>query len=137
MTSGCVSQTYEWAHVHGTDPENPENYRSLCKSCHQIYDRQTGSDNANAKLTDAQAAEIRARYKAGGISQQALGDEFGVSQGAISLIVLGRTYRQPACPADPPRHPRARKRRQPGQPLIHVRQPVKGTETLITEQACP
>jgi hypothetical protein len=44
-----------------------------------------------AKLTDAQALEIIARYGPGGIiSQQALADEYGVAQPSISLILRGK-----------------------------------------------
>lgn len=40
-----------------------------------------------AKLSVAQVEQIRARYLAGGVSQQALADEYGVSQNAISKLV--------------------------------------------------
>jgi hypothetical protein len=89
---GCKSLTYEWAHIHDTDPGDPSNYVSLCKTCHQRYDKQTGADHARAKLTAENAAEIRHRYAAGGISQQALADEFLVGQTVISRIVLGNAY---------------------------------------------
>ena len=45
------------------------------------------------KLTDAQIGEIRTRYWEGGALQQALADEFGVSQGAICLIIHNRSRR--------------------------------------------
>lgn len=41
------------------------------------------------KLTHEQANTIRTRYAAGGISQQALADEFGVSQKMVSNIARG------------------------------------------------
>lgn len=91
--AGCKSRAYEWAHVHGTGQGNPQNYISLCKTCHASYDEQVGSAHANAKVTDEQVRAIRERYAAGGISQQALGALFGVHQGTISKIVLGKTYR--------------------------------------------
>jgi len=47
----------------------------------------TGSDNQNAKLTEALVAEIRERYSAGGVTQRALATEFGVSQNAVGCIV--------------------------------------------------
>ncbi|GAB2695886.1 helix-turn-helix domain-containing protein [Kitasatospora kifunensis] len=92
-TAGCKSRKLEWSHVHETDPSVPQNYRSLCKTCHQRYDSQTGADHANAKLTALQVELIRQRYKAGGTSQQALADEYGVSQSAISRITRRRHYR--------------------------------------------
>lgn len=90
---GCVSNKYEWAHIRGTDPGDPANYRALCKTCHQSYDKQTGADHANAKLTMAQVAEIRERYAASRISQEVLAAEYGVSQGVISGIVRGKSYK--------------------------------------------
>lgn len=57
--------------------------------------RAAGEGNGRSKLTLAQVAEIRTRYAAGGISQQALGDEFGVSQFAVSQIVRGKRYAPP------------------------------------------
>lgn len=49
-----------------------------------------GETHANAKLTNAQAAEIRQRWP--GTRQVDLAAEYGVSQVAISLIVRGKTY---------------------------------------------
>lgn len=49
-----------------------------------------GENSPGAKLTAAQVSEIRARYAAGGISQQALADEFGVRQPLVSRIISGK-----------------------------------------------
>lgn len=46
----------------------------------------TGERNPAAKLTDAQTQQIRDRYKSGEL-QQALADEFGVTQVRVSQIV--------------------------------------------------
>jgi hypothetical protein len=35
---GCTSISFEWAHIHDTDPYNVENYVELCASCHRKYD---------------------------------------------------------------------------------------------------
>lgn len=43
---------------------------------------------------DGQVAEIRRRYAEGGISQIALGREFGVSQQTVSAIVQGTTWQE-------------------------------------------
>jgi predicted transcriptional regulator len=43
-------------------------------------------------LTVVQVQEIRDRYAAGGISQQALADEYGVRQNTISRIVLRKVW---------------------------------------------
>lgn len=46
------------------------------------------------KLTGAQVAEIRSRYKPGVVTQQALADEYGVSQQVISGIVRGKSWQK-------------------------------------------
>jgi hypothetical protein len=51
-----------------------------------------GQRHVNSKLTNAQAVEIRARYKNGEL-QVPLAKEYGVSQRAISLIVRGESYK--------------------------------------------
>lgn len=48
-----------------------------------------------AKLSDAQVAEIRSRYAAGGIRQKDLGAMYGVNQAHVSGLVRGE-YRVPA-----------------------------------------
>jgi hypothetical protein len=50
-----------------------------------------GQYHSNSKLTNAQAAEIRARLRAGEL-QIPLSKEYGVSQRVISLIKRGETY---------------------------------------------
>lgn len=50
----------------------------------------------DARLTIEQAAQIRVRYAAGGVSQETLADEYGVTQRVISLIVRRKTYKQVA-----------------------------------------
>lgn len=47
-----------------------------------------------SRLTAAQAAAIRHRYAAGGVTQQSLADEFGVSASAVQGILYGRTWRR-------------------------------------------
>ena len=51
-----------------------------------------GERNGRAKLTQAQADEIRVMYAAGGVSQQRIADLYGISQFAVSQIVLGKRY---------------------------------------------
>jgi hypothetical protein len=46
-----------------------------------------GESNGRCKLTTAQVAEIRARYRETHQTQQSLADEYGVSQPQISFIV--------------------------------------------------
>lgn len=56
--------------------------------------RPRGADHYAAKLTTEQVAHIRGRYAGGGISQAALGQEFGVGQTAVSRIVIGKGWRE-------------------------------------------
>ncbi len=50
--------------------------------------RTRGERHGGAKLTESDVVKIRSLYAAGGVSHRDLGREFGVSQGAIRLIVL-------------------------------------------------
>jgi hypothetical protein len=50
-----------------------------------------GEKHTNAKLTNAQAEDIRCKYSAGA-TQSSLSKEYGVSQVAISLIIRKVTY---------------------------------------------
>lgn len=49
--------------------------------------RPKGSRNSRVRVTDEQKAEIRERYQAGGVTQQALAEEFGIDQTYVSIIV--------------------------------------------------
>jgi hypothetical protein len=93
-SAGCSSITYEWAHIHGTDRGDPQNYWSLCKSCHIKYDNQRGGGNVRARLSDEQAAEIRGIYAARHLKQNALAGLYGVSPSTISKIVRGISYQE-------------------------------------------
>lgn len=53
----------------------------------------SGENAGFAKLTNAQAAEIRVRYAAGGVFQCDIAKDFGVSVCSISQIVNNRSYR--------------------------------------------
>jgi hypothetical protein len=55
--------------------------------------RTRGERMGAAKITDAQARDIFNRYHAGGVTQQALADEYGLNQRTISKIASGRSYR--------------------------------------------
>jgi hypothetical protein len=54
-----------------------------------------GERKPNHKLTDAQVAEIRARYAAGGIFQRELAAAFGVSQQLVQMLVVGKRRTRP------------------------------------------
>ena len=53
---------------------------------------QPGESNAGAKLTQAQVDQIRFDYAMGGVSQSALGAEYGVSQSHISAIIRKKRW---------------------------------------------
>jgi hypothetical protein len=53
-----------------------------------------GEQITSAKLTGDQAAAIRRRYAAGGVTQYALAQEFGVDQSVVSDIVRGRIWKE-------------------------------------------
>lgn len=40
---GIDKQARDWAHVHGTDPDDVMNYVPLCKKCHNAYDQPDGT----------------------------------------------------------------------------------------------
>lgn len=52
-----------------------------------------GEDSGATKITAKQALTIRRRYAKGGISQQKLGDLFGINQRAISAIILRKSWK--------------------------------------------
>lgn len=54
---------------------------------------------SQVKLSDAQVREVRLRYRAGGITQRALAEEYGVSQQLIGLIATGRRRAHPTNPS--------------------------------------
>lgn len=52
-----------------------------------------GEKHHMAKLTDAQALEIRALYKAGGITQAELGRQYGVQHQCISKVITRKRFK--------------------------------------------
>lgn len=52
-----------------------------------------GEEQRDAKLTDQKVRDIRARYAAGGVTQRALGDEYGVSDVAIRNVIHRKTWK--------------------------------------------
>jgi len=67
----------------------------------------SGEASPRHKVTARQVDEIRVRYAAGGVTQQALADEYGLTQSAISAIVRRRSWSQQPVPfqGDLPYHP--------------------------------
>jgi hypothetical protein len=57
--------------------------------------KRKGRHVGNRKITRQQVAEIRRLYAAGGISQEKLGERFGITQGAVWLIVNNKRHLMP------------------------------------------
>jgi hypothetical protein len=73
----------------GTPKENAQDAKAKGRNAH-------GSKHGNAKLTDAQIAEIRSTYvKGGGVTQRVLAVQYGVDQSNISYICRSKTWAQP------------------------------------------
>lgn len=51
-----------------------------------------GETNGQSKITTDQVVEIRQRYAKGGVTQQELAEEYGVSRSGVSLVVNGRRW---------------------------------------------
>ena len=52
-----------------------------------------GVRNVNAKVTEADVRAIRIRYAAGGVTQKALAEKYGVDHTTVSLIVRRKNWR--------------------------------------------
>ncbi len=52
-----------------------------------------GEDCHQARLTNQEAADIRAEYAQGGVTHRELGERYGVHKATIALVVNGKTYR--------------------------------------------
>lgn len=79
-TVGKIVRGERWQHLTGGQSVSDANRRSR------------GDSHHNAKITQAIADEIRTRYATGAVSQQALADEFGISQRTVSQIVRGLAW---------------------------------------------
>jgi hypothetical protein len=70
--------------VPGTNLQNVQDMMSKGRHCH-------GEDRPEAKLTEADVVLVR--LSAGEVKQEEMADDLGVSQGTISDIVCGRTWK--------------------------------------------
>ena len=57
------------------------------------FNHRRGENHPDAKLNEAQVAEIRRRYQRGKVRHLSLAHEFGVSESTIGSVVLRRTWR--------------------------------------------
>ncbi len=55
--------------------------------------RKPGSQNSQAKLTEAQVIEMRKTYADGGITQKELATRYGVSHALVSFIVTRKAWK--------------------------------------------
>lgn len=54
-----------------------------------------GENNKHSKLTHKAVEEIRSRYAIGGISQQALANEYGISLVQTNRVIHGKRWSSP------------------------------------------
>jgi hypothetical protein len=85
----CINPGHLWLGTHN------DNMRDMKRKGRRLGVN-TGEENGAAKLTWEDVDEIRARYEAGGISQEALATEYDVTQTAIYRIVRGKTWQKRA-----------------------------------------
>jgi hypothetical protein len=52
----------------------------------------SGENNGSAKITRAQAEEIRSLWAAGGLTQGQIGSRYGMTKGAVQAIITRRTW---------------------------------------------
>ena len=76
---------YEWAQIHGTTGQSPDDYMPLCETCHEDYD---------ARISREQAEEIRAlRYF--GVPRLTLAAMYDCTGTTITNICNTRTRKRP------------------------------------------
>lgn len=87
----CVNPRHLWL---GTNAENNRDSWAKGRQPSRAVPRHSryGEKAPRAKLTNKQAREIRSRYKKDGITQAALGREYGISGSAICNLIHGKTY---------------------------------------------
>ena len=107
----CGRPASEYHHHQGYAPEHRLAVVALCRPCHGrahgtattgVVARPAGEAHANARLTTAMVEAIRARYRAGGITQRQLAGEYGVGLASLNRVLQGVSYRSslPPRPVD-------------------------------------
>jgi len=79
----CVRPSHLWL---GTNRDNMEDMAIKGRSLN-------GSKNASCKLSREEVAEIRRLYSGRGSTEVELGQQFSITQGNVSHIVTGRTWK--------------------------------------------
>jgi hypothetical protein len=92
-STGCTF--FEWANI-SHEYKDIGDFMPMCRTHHKQYDKpetaHRGASNGNAKLNRAKVLAIRERYDAGGISQQALADEYHVTKTNVRYIVQRKSW---------------------------------------------
>lgn len=107
---GPIPAGLEINHKNGNKADNrPDNIEAVTRSENIRHAFRIGLNNATrgekhhlARLSDAQATEIRRAYAAGGVTQAELAARYGVRQSSIQLLVTGRSRRGHAGPTYTP-----------------------------------
>jgi len=60
---GIDKQACDWAHVHGTDPDDVMNYIPLCRKCHMTYDPRSGHRVPHSAATKALLSQKNTGYQ--------------------------------------------------------------------------
>lgn len=95
---GCRPVGYDVHHRYENKENNtPDNLEYVLKGEHNIIHKSghsytVGENHPRAKLTESQVGEIRALLAEGGMTQQSIGDRYGVGRGSISQIKYGHTW---------------------------------------------
>jgi hypothetical protein len=90
---GCVNPRHLFLGTQADNMADAGRKGKMNRDAEAIRRRQLGEGNSSAKLARTQVDEIRKRYAPGVISQASLGREFGVSQTAVSHIILDKSWR--------------------------------------------
>lgn len=93
--NGPVPYGMEIDHINGNKQDN-----RLCNL--QLVSSSENKQLSRAKVTFAQAEEIRRRYAAGGISQEKLAKEYHISKTTVREIINNRTCTKPVSTAAVP-----------------------------------
>ena len=87
-------------HINGDILDNrPDNLQVLSNSEHVLLHARFGESSANAKLTEQQVLEMRARRAAEGTGTAILAREYGVCEESIRNVLKGKTWKHVAQPA--------------------------------------
>lgn len=91
-TPACVNPAHLWL---GTAKDNMRDCGSKGRAHYQRYPEHVrrGEKHHRAKLTEAQAREIKRRFTAGGYTHRQLAEEYGVTTNTVGMLVRGITWK--------------------------------------------